>query len=204
MPARSHAGSTAIGLTTRTEPALDLGLPWRQASPCCCSPARTGGGTPRPRLFTPSHSWNRSRLRRGIMRPRTRYHERYLRTEPVVWRFIPGPWSRAHLAGRSGSGRRSAEAAASIVGDPQASALEAQALVPGTFLASAAGLCGMLPWPRAPAFQRRNLWLHQASARRALAVPPCGSSVASATAAMPSRCSPEPPVRSRRLPSAAA
>jgi len=57
---------------------------------------------------------------------------------------------------------------------------------------------------RAPAFQRRSLWLDQASARRALAVPPRGSSDASATAATSSRCSPGPSVRSRRLPGAAA
>ena len=57
---------------------------------------------------------------------------------------------------------------------------------------------------RAPAIQRRSLWLDQASARRALAVPPRGSNNVSATAATSSRCSPEPPVRSRRLPGAAA
>src|ERR1700746_3729797 len=30
-------------------------------------------------------------------------------------------------------------------------------------------MCGMLPWHRAPAFQRRSLWLHPASARWELA-----------------------------------
>ena len=55
----------------------------------------------------------------------------------------------------------------------------------------------------APAFQRRSLWLDQASARRALAVPPRRSSDASASATTLSRCSPEPPVRSRRPPGAA-
>jgi hypothetical protein len=49
-----------------------------------------------------------------------------------------------------------------------------------------------------PAFRRRSLWLDQASARLVLAVPPRGSSEASATAAS-SRCSPGLPVRSRRL-----
>src|SRR5512146_2209677 len=40
---------------------------------------------------------------------------------------------------------------ASIVGDPQAgSALKASGPAPGTFLAPAAGLCGMLPWPPCP------------------------------------------------------
>jgi len=57
---------------------------------------------------------------------------------------------------------------------------------------------------RVPAFQRRSLWPDQASARRALAVAPRGSSGASTTAAMLSRCSPEPSVRSRQLPGAAA
>jgi hypothetical protein len=57
---------------------------------------------------------------------------------------------------------------------------------------------------RVPAFQRRSLWLDRASARRALAVPPRGSTAASTSAAMSSRCSPGPSVRSRRLPGAAA
>ena len=57
---------------------------------------------------------------------------------------------------------------------------------------------------RASATQRRSLWLDQASARRALAVPPRGISDASATTATSFRCSPETPVRSRRPPSAAA
>src|SRR6266516_3287261 len=40
---------------------------------------------------------------------------------------------------------------ASIVGDPQAgSAFTALGPLPGTFLAPAAGLCGMLPWPLCP------------------------------------------------------
>jgi hypothetical protein len=56
----------------------------------------------------------------------------------------------------------------------------------------------------ASATQRRSLWLDQASARRALAVPPRGISDASATTATSCRCSPETPVRSRRLPSAVA
>jgi hypothetical protein len=57
---------------------------------------------------------------------------------------------------------------------------------------------------RVPAFQRSSLWLDQASATRALAVAPRGSSGASTTAAMSSRCSPEPSVRSRLLPGAVA
>jgi hypothetical protein len=57
---------------------------------------------------------------------------------------------------------------------------------------------------RVPAFQRRGLWLDQASVRRALAVLPRGRSDASTTATMSSRCSPGPSVRSRRLPGAAA
>src|SRR6266536_3277962 len=40
---------------------------------------------------------------------------------------------------------------ASIVGDPQVgSAFTAPGPLPGTFLAPAAGLCGMLPWPPCP------------------------------------------------------
>src|SRR5260370_545815 len=90
---------------------------------------------------------------------------------------------------------------ASIVGDPQVgSAFKAPGPLLGTFLAPAAGLCGMLPWHRAPAFQRRSLWLDQASARRALAVPPRGSSDASTTAATSSRCSPGLSGRSRPRP----
>jgi hypothetical protein len=57
---------------------------------------------------------------------------------------------------------------------------------------------------RVPAFQRRSLWLDQASASRALAVAPRGSSDASTTARMSYRCSPEPSARSRQLPGAAA
>jgi hypothetical protein len=74
----------------------------------------------------------------------------------------------------------------------------------GTFLVPSAGPCGMLPRRPCPAFQRRSSWLDQASVRRALAEPPAGRMDASATAATYSLCSPEPSVRSRLPPSAAA
>jgi hypothetical protein len=41
----SRLPATAISLTSRAEPALDIADPGRQASPCC-SPARTRAGTP--------------------------------------------------------------------------------------------------------------------------------------------------------------
>ena len=64
-------------------------------------------------------------------------------------------------------------AAALIFGDPQpGSASEATGPQPGTFLAPSVGLSGMMPWPPCPAFHRRSFWLEQASAKRALAVPP--------------------------------
>ena len=71
-------------------------------------------------------------------------------------------------------------------------------------LARAVGRCCMLPWPPCPGIPEEKSVADQASARRALAVPPRGSSDAFTTAAMSSRCSPEPSVRSRRLPGAAA
>jgi hypothetical protein len=49
-----------------------------------------------------------------------------------------------------------------------------------------------------------SLWLDQASARGALAVPPRNGTDASTTAAMSSRFSPGLSVRSRRLPGVAA
>ena len=66
-----------------------------------------------------------------------------------------------------------------------------------------AGPWGMLPRRPCSVFQRRNLWPDQASAGRALAVPPRGTSDAAATATTSSRCSPAPSVRWRQPPSAA-
>jgi hypothetical protein len=101
--------------------------------------------------------------------------------------------------------RRLSRPTASILGDPRAgSAFEAPGPVLGTFLARPRDCAACCRGHRAPAFQRRSLWLDQASARRALAVPPRGSSDASTTAATSSRCSPELSVRSRRLLGAAA
>lgn len=93
---------------------------------------------------------------------------------------------------------------ASIVAGPQAgSASEAIGHLTGTFLAPSAGLSGMLPWPQCPASQRRSIWLEQASAGRALAVPMHRSSNASAATTTSSRSFTEPSVRSRRLSGAA-
>ena len=153
-------------------------------------------------LTDPGHPRS-SGQRPGITRPRTRYHHRGTRASNGDL-----PQCRGHQPTRRRLRVRVRclpWPAASVLGDPQVgSASEATGPLPGTFLAPSVGLCGMLPWPPCPAFHRRSFWLDQASARRALAVPSRGSSDASATAPTSSRCSPEPPVRSRRPPCAAA
>jgi hypothetical protein len=126
------------------------------------------------------------------------------RTGPVN-EDCPVPCSPVHPRAAPGPRETLAGSAALILGDPQAgSRPEHQGPGPGMFLARSAGLCGMLPRPACLAFQRRSLWLDQASARGALAVASRGSSDGSATAATWFRCCPGPCVRSRRLPGAAA
>jgi hypothetical protein len=144
----------------------------------------------------------------GIMRSRTRWHERSIDHENRTGRptTTPAlPWSPAHPPAAPGSPGRPADGPAAWVFEIRArSALGAPGPLLGTFLAPSAGLCGTLPRPPCPAFQRRSSWLDQAGARRALAVPPRGTSDASTSAATSSRRSPEPSVRSRQPPSAAA
>jgi hypothetical protein len=116
------------------------------------------------------------------------------------------PWSPAHdpLAApgpRGTAAETSGPGPSRSVGRLGRSRREAPLL--GTFRVSSAGLCGMLPRAPCPASQRRKLWLDQPGARRALAVPPRGSSDASATTTS-SRFSPELSGRSRRRLSAAA
>ena len=118
---------------------------------------------------------------------------------------FPVPWSPAHPPAAQGSGKGLPRPAASIAGDPQdGSAFEAPGLRSGRSSPRRRDCAACCRGHRAPAFQRRSLWLDQASARRALAVPPRGSSGASPTAATSSRCSPGPSVRWRRRPGAAA
>jgi hypothetical protein len=119
---------------------------------------------------------------------------------------FPVPWSPAHPPAAQGSCKRRAEARLRRSSEIRKSARrrQRQALCPGRSSPRARDCAACCRGHRVPAFQRRSLWLDQASARLALAVPPRGSSDASTTAAMSSRCSPEPSVRSRRLPGAAA
>jgi len=118
-------------------------------------------------------------------------------------RLSPASWLTAHPS--AAPGPREKLAVASCV-DPRRSARRlglgsrqpaARGRSPHR-LHNCAGLSGMLSRPPCPAFHRRSLWLNQASAKRALAVPPRGSRDASATVATSSRFSPEPSVRSRR------
>ena len=118
----------------------------------------------------------------------------------------PAPWSPAHPPAAEGSCKWPAGACLRRSSEIRKSARRSkhQARCPGRFSPRPRDCAACCRGQRVPAFQRRSLWLDQASARRALAVPPRGSSDASTTAAMSSRCSPEPSVRSRRLPGAAA
>ncbi len=64
--------ATAIGLTSRAEPALDLAGPGRQASPRC-SPARTGAGARRETSTAPTATAREPRaLARATPKRRTR------------------------------------------------------------------------------------------------------------------------------------
>src|SRR4051794_276723 len=115
---------------------------------------------------------------------------------------VRAPWSATPGTGVSVCGQPGF--AVSTPADAQGGwAFGAPGLRLGTFLVPSAGLCGMLLRPPCPAFQRRSSWLDQASARRALAAPPRGTSDASATPTTSSRCSPAPSARSRPPPSAA-
>ena len=129
---------------------------------------------------------------------------RYPRTDRRPTTALPVPWSPARPSGGLGSCEGVPRTTASILGDPRGgSAFEAPGLL-GTFLARPRDCAACCRSYRAAAFRRRSLWLDRASVRRALAVPPRGSSHPPATAATSSRCSLGASVRSRRLSGAAA
>jgi hypothetical protein len=186
-----------------------------RARPACCRvhglvfvPVGSDPGSHRYRAPSPTRAVpGRAGNGPGITRPRTRYPDRGTR-EPNRSSDDDLPPCRGHQPARRRLRVRVRclpWPAASVLGDPQAgSASEATGPAPGTFLALSAGLSGMLAWPPCPVFQRRSFWLDQASVKRALAVPSRGSSDAPATAPTSSRCSPGPPVSSRRPPCAAA
>ena len=128
--------------------------------------------------------------------------------EPSRWFCGDSPrWQCGHQPTRwrfSGRVKACRGLPALIVVDPQAgSVFTAPGPVPGTFRARPRDCAAHCRGHCVPAFWRRSLWFDQGSARRALAGALRGSSEASTTAAMSSRCSPEPSARSRRLPDAA-
>jgi hypothetical protein len=110
------------------------------------------------------------------------------------YRWPPAP--RDRLAKAGGVDRRGSAGRSSSAG-PGPPARDVPRPGPGTVRhAAAATVC--------PAFQRRSTWLDQASARRALAVPPRGTIDGCPIGATSSQCSPELSVKSRRPSSAAA